>query len=173
MDGDPDEGFSLSSVLSASVPFVVPAHECQDAGSTRDLARASMSRDIGVVVDTSTAVWNRTPSRDTTAVEAQVRESEHDNGPVRKKRKSDVGPMSDRTERAAHECFVIGSLKSKTGSKIIVDAPKGKASAARDARDRLRDRLFGIARDGSQVPTIQHLEQGREDAEIRCGYKGS
>jgi hypothetical protein len=59
--------------------------------------------------------------------------------PVWKKRKSDIGTMSNSMAEAGvsakkHRCFVIGSLKPKTGLKIAVDVLKGEVPAARDTR---------------------------------------
>ena len=180
-----DAGRSSSPVPGVSSSSVTASHEHQAVNVTNSHARASKDRgrDDGLVIDTSTAAWNRIPPTDGAAAEVQAGENEHterDDGPVRKKRKSDIGPTARGAEADGLTrkpgCFVIGSLKPKSGLKIVVDAdvPKAKVPAAKDTRDRLRDRLAGFARDGSQVlPPIQHLgRDDGEDADSGVGVKG-
>jgi DNA mismatch repair protein PMS2 len=189
VDGDADGGCSSSALAATSSSFAAAGatpeanYEREVADITEDLVRGSRGRDVGMVVDTSTAVWNRTPRENTSVVEAQGGEKEHaeaDNGPMRKKRKSDVEATVDRTEQVAgpetakrqRDFFVIGSLKPRAGMKIVVSKQKEKVSVVNNTREQLRDRLVGFARSGSQLPVVQHLEQEGEDVDLNMGVDG-
>jgi hypothetical protein len=180
VDGmDVDVGFGAGGAADVEVQSS-PPQEHQAVNVAGGLASKGIGRDVGLVIDTSTAIWNRPPQKDGAAVEAPAWENEdaeRNEGPVRKKQKSDVGSMAHGTETDGLTrkpgYFVIGSLKPKAGLKIVVDpdVTKGNVPVAKDTRDRLRDRLAGFARAGSQVPLIQPLELDREDADSGVGLK--
>lgn len=173
---DADRACSSSSAAPSPLSSSVADSGRISEGNHKDLVRESRSRDSGMVVDTSTAVWNRI-SRTDDAIEAQDKKKDHteeSDGPVRKKRKSNVGTSIDPTERVTatgsasseRQHFVIGSLKPRAGMKTVLHEHKGKAAAVRDSKDQLRDRLAGFARSGSHIPAIQHLEQEKDDANL-------
>ena len=99
--GDADAEFSSSPVPGAPSSSVVMAHErCHPADVTS--GSVGMSDDVGMVVDTSTAARNRTPAIGCATIEAPAEGNEHadcrgdEYPPVREKRKSDMGAVTDR-----------------------------------------------------------------------------
>jgi hypothetical protein len=78
-----------------------PPQEYQAVNAAGGLASKGTGRDVGLLIDTSTVIWNRPRQKDGAVVEAPALENEdaeRNEGLMRKKRKSDIGSTARRAE---------------------------------------------------------------------------
>ena len=179
---------SPQPLLSANDSGKVTDSSNPETGDHTDLDDTSFGKDA-MILDTSRASWNQplgSPAIPQSPELLPPRSDSGDDGHVRKKRKSDIGvvvsgrddvcidhpsedeePDCDQTNRK-NERSVLQTFPSKgpaTLSKISVVPRKSQ----KDLRQRLRGRLVGYARTGSQIsglPEKSDLSEDEEDEEV-------
>ena len=158
-DMDVDFEPSLIDSTTDSTTTNVPTPISQ--GFTPTIAQSRI-KEVAKVMDTTRAAWNR--GRDVRrSVELDERVSEEE-GPPRKKRRSDIGGAGVAEEDV--EVVPQNAKGDVEAGKRTGKRRDGKGSAppkGKEPRQILRNRLVGFSRSGSQVVAVD-LEEGVDSA---------
>ena len=165
-----------------------------ETGDRMDLNETRSERNV-VVLDTSRASWSQPLGSVATPQSPKSlppKSQSGDHGHIRKKHKSDIGPVSSQddismncqSEDEKSDCDRTNRKNERMPSQTILSKKSGMLSAAprkvqKDSRQNLRSRIVGFARTGSQVSAVpeksDHSEEDEDDvdqllsdAEVSC-----
>ena len=167
-----------------------------ETGDRMDLDDTSSGRNV-MILDTSRASWNQPSGMIATPQSPKSlppKSESSDHGHVRKKRKSDIGPVpwqddtsiNCQSENENPDCDKTNRKNERMPSQTFFSKKSGMLSAAprkaqKDSSQNLRKHIVGFARTGSQIPVVlekeksdlseedeDEVDQLLSDAEVPC-----
>ena len=167
-----------------------------ETGDRMDLDDTSSERNV-MILDTSRASWNQPSGLIATPQSPKSlppKSDSDDHGHVRKKRKSDIGPVPSQDDTSINcqsedenpDCDRTNRKNERMLSQTFLSKKSGMLSAAprkvqKDSRQNLRKHIVGFARTGSQIPIVpekeksdlseedeDEMDQLLSDAEVPC-----